>query len=51
MCCDWIYYGEKNQIQIVEAFAQLNEDIRENCAVFMCGRDMLEGAVKSEYLS
>ena len=36
----------KNQIQIVEAFAQLNEDIRENCAVFMCGRDMLEGAVE-----
>jgi hypothetical protein len=36
----------KNHIQIVEAFAQLNEDIRENCAVFMCGRDMLEGAVE-----
>lgn len=36
----------KNQIQIVEAFAQLDEDIRENCAVFMCGRDMLEGAVE-----
>ena len=36
----------KNQIQIVEAFAQLDENIRENCAVFMCGRDMLEGAVE-----
>ena len=36
----------KNQIQIVEAFAQLDEDIRENCTVFMCGRDMLEGAVE-----
>ncbi len=36
----------KNQTQIVEAFAQLNEDIRENCAIFMCGRDMMEGAVE-----
>ncbi len=38
----------KNQIQIVEAFAQLNEDIRENCAIFMCGRDMMEGAVEKK---
>lgn len=36
----------KNQIQIVEAFAKLNKDVQENCAVFMCGRDMMEGAVE-----
>lgn len=38
----------KNQIQIVEAFAKLNEDMRENCAILMCGRDMMEGAVQKK---
>ena len=36
----------KNQMQIVEAFAKLDEDVRENCAIFMCGRDMMNGAVE-----
>lgn len=36
----------KNQIQIVEAYANLNENMRENCAIFMCGRDWLNGAVE-----
>lgn len=36
----------KNQIQIVEAFAQLDEDVRERCAIFMCGRDMMNGTVE-----
>lgn len=36
----------KNQIQIVESFANLNENMRENCAIFMCGRDLMNGAVE-----
>lgn len=36
----------KNQLQIVEAFAKLDKDVQNNCAIFMCGRDMMEGAVE-----
>lgn len=36
----------KNQLQIVEAFAKLDNDVQNNCAIFMCGRDMMEGAVE-----
>lgn len=36
----------KNQMQIVEAYTKLNENVRKNCAIFLCGRDMMEGAVE-----
>jgi len=36
----------KNQMQIVEAYSMLNENIRKNCAIFMCGKDMMKGAVE-----
>lgn len=46
MCSYWSITERKNQIQIVESFANLNENMRENCAIFMCGRDLMNGAVE-----
>lgn len=37
----------KNQIQIVEAFDILPENIKNNCAVFMCGKDTTNGMVEN----
>lgn len=37
----------KNQIQIVEAFNILPENIKNNCAIFMCGTDMTNGVVEN----
>lgn len=36
----------KNQLQIVEAFAELRDEVKKNCVIFMCGTDMMEGVVE-----
>lgn len=38
----------KNQIQLVNAFRKLKEEVRRNLAVIFCGNDKMEGALQTE---
>lgn len=38
----------KNQVQIIDAMAELPTDIREKCAIFFCGRDYMNGQIQKK---